>query len=159
MRGKAQTSLGTVGGGPNNDWSDQVTSWGQQIKGKNRQGGLARAEETAPAEETAAAEETAERTMELLESRGWCLWRCSALGGEVIAVVRGELSETAEVDLMNHLVDAGRTESGSAVDNPVYTEEELYQLFSGDVSEAHLRLVHEAKKMAGAVIVRSGGRQ
>ncbi len=140
-----------------------MTSWGQQSKGKDRQGGLAPAGETVPAEKPAGpAEETVERTMDLLESRGWCLWSCSALGGETIAVVRGELSEGAELDLMNHLADAGRTESRSAVDNPVYTEEELYQLFSSDISEAHLRLVHEAKKMAGAVVVsskQSGGRQ
>ncbi len=151
MEEKRKTSLGTAGGRPKYAKLENIgMTWTQPSKGRDRQGGLARAEKRAPAEETAAAEETVERTMELLESRGWCLWRCSALGGEVIAIVRGEVSEIMEeVDLMNH--------PGSSY--PVYTEEELYQLFSGDVSEAHVRLVHEAKKMAGAVIVRSGGRQ
>ena len=41
----------------------------------------------------AQAGETAERTRELLATRGWCLWQCSTLGGEVIAVVRDELTK------------------------------------------------------------------
>jgi hypothetical protein len=76
--------------------------------------------------------EIAWRTEELLSTQGWCLWRCSNLDGDIIAVVRDE-------------------SVGSMPDRyPVYTEKELEQLAS--VSDSTLRLVHEAKKMAGAVL-------
>jgi len=83
----------------------------------------------------AQAEEVAQRTRELLNSQGWCLWRCSALGGEVIAVV---LDENVE---------------GVPEGYPIYTEGELVELCQYDVSEATLRLVHEAKKLAGAKVI------
>lgn len=79
----------------------------------------------------ARAEETARRTRELLNSQGWCLWECSTLGGDIIAVVRDELVE------------------GVPEGYPVYTEAELEELCWADVSEATLRLTHEAKKLAG----------
>jgi len=81
------------------------------------------------------AEVVAECTRELLNFRGWCLWKCSTLGGDIIAVVRDENVE------------------GVPEGYPVYTEAELEELCRGDVSEAHLRLVHEAKKLAGAVVI------
>lgn len=80
------------------------------------------------------AEVIAERTRELLTTRGWCLWKCSNLGGEVIAVVRDENVE------------------GVPESYPVYTETELEELCQDGVSEASLRLVHEAKKLAGAKV-------
>ena len=39
------------------------------------------------------AKETAQRTRELLATQGWCLWECSALGGEIITVVLDENME------------------------------------------------------------------
>lgn len=81
------------------------------------------------------AEETAQRTRELFITQGWCLWKCSALGGEVIAVVREENVE------------------GVPDGYPVYTEAELEELCQDDVSETTLCLVHEAKKLAGAKVV------
>ena len=83
----------------------------------------------------AQAEETAQRTRELLITQGWCLWKCSTLGGEIIAVVLDE-----SVD-------------GVPEEYPAYTKLELEELCQGDASEATLRLVHEAKKIAGAVVV------
>jgi len=83
----------------------------------------------------AEAEETAWRTRELLASRGWCLWKCSTLSGDIIAVV---LDENVE---------------GVPEGCPVYTVVELEEVCRDDVSEAHLRLVHEAKKLASAVMV------
>jgi len=83
----------------------------------------------------ARAEETARRTRELLNSQGWCLWKCSALGGEVICVVQDELVE------------------GVPEGYPVFTKAELEELCQDGVSGATLRLVHEAKKIAGAVVV------
>jgi len=79
------------------------------------------------------AEEVARHTRELLDHQGWCLWECSALGGEVIAIVRDELVE------------------GVPEGMPVYTEAELRTLFDKPVPRSTLRLVHEAKKQ-GAVV-------
>ncbi len=82
----------------------------------------------------APAEETAHRTRELCAAQGWCLWKCHTLGGEVIAVVLDENME------------------GVPEGYPVYTEAELEELCQDDVSEATLRLAHEAKKLAGAKV-------
>ena len=78
---------------------------------------------------------TARRTRELLNSRGWCLWRCSTLHDEVIVVVRDE-----------HV-------QGVPNAYPVYTEAELNELCRDDVSEATLRMIHEAKKLAKAKVL------
>ncbi len=80
------------------------------------------------------AEAVAERTRELLGNQGWCLWKCSTLGGGIIAVV---LDENVE---------------GVPRGYPVYTMAELEELCQGNASEAHLRLVHEAKKQGAEVI-------
>ena len=81
------------------------------------------------------AEVIAERTRELLATHGWCLWKCSTLAGDIIAVVLDEKVE------------------GVPERYPVYTEAELEELCQDGVSGATLRLVHEAKKIAGAVVV------
>jgi len=78
------------------------------------------------------AEDVAQVTAEMLDRRGWCLWRCSALDGEVIAVA----------------VDEGV--EGVPEGYPVYTEQELAELCRESTSDTTLRLVHEAKKLAGA---------
>jgi len=86
------------------------------------------------------AREVARRTREFLAAmQGWCLWKCSTLGGEVIAVIR----------------DASVT--GYPDGYPAYTEIELRELFKDDVSEATLRLVHEAKKLVGAKVTNNEG--
>ena len=92
---------------------------------------------TAEADPTALAqaEEVAQRTRKLLATRGWCLWKCSVLDGGTVAVVRDELVE------------------GVPQGYPVYTEAELEELFEDDISEATIRLVHEAKKLAGAKVL------
>ena len=80
------------------------------------------------------AEEIARHTEDLLASRGWCLWRCDALGGDIIGVAKDE-----GVD-------------GIPEGVPVYTEAELGNLFSNKpVTQATLRLIHGGKKQ-GAVI-------
>lgn len=73
-------------------------------------------------------------TRRLLSSRGWHLWKCDVLGGEVIVVVRDEKV------------------AGVPEGYPVYTEAELKKLFSEDINESTLRLIHEAKKHGGAVV-------
>jgi hypothetical protein len=76
----------------------------------------------------------AHHTRELLSTRGWCLWECESLGGDVVVVVRDE-------DV-----------SGMPEGYPVYTEAELAELFRRDISQTTLSLVHEAKKQ-GAIVV------
>lgn len=124
-------------------WSDEkMKAWGQPTKGRSNGNSVISVRE-APTEHNSEvtseldslfAEEVFWRTRELLNSQGWCLWKCSTLGGEVIAVVRDDLVK------------------GVPEDYPVYTEAELEELCQDDVSEAALRLVQEAKKIAGAKV-------
>ncbi len=72
-------------------------------------------------------EEVGRLTMELLESRGWCLWPCSLLGGDTIVIARDEEA------------------AGYPQGYPVYTAAELEGL--EDMDEAAVRLIHEAKKI------------
>ena len=120
-----------------------MSVWGQPSKGRSNDGSVISVRE-APAEpnlevtsqlDILLAEEVAQCTGELLDSRGWCLWKCSTLDGDIIAVLREENME------------------GVPEGYPVYTEAELEELCWVDVSEATLRLVHEAKKLAGAVAI------
>ena len=83
-------------------------------------------------ETLAQAEEVARRTGELLSNQGWCLWECGALDYDIIVVCRDE--------------DSGGYPKGY----PVYMEGELKNLCWGDINDGTLRLVHEAKKLAGA---------
>lgn len=80
------------------------------------------------------AQEIVRRTKEYLATRRWCLWQCGALDGEIITLVRDTNVE------------------GMPQDYPIYTENELEKLFSNDVSNSTLRLIHAAKKWAGAVV-------
>lgn len=82
------------------------------------------------------AEEVAHCTEELLASRGWCLWRCDALGDGVIAVARDKGVDGIPERML------------------VYTEAELRKLFSDKpVTQATLRLIHEAKKQGAGITV------
>lgn len=83
-------------------------------------------------EELRQAQEAATRTRKLLETRGWCLWRCRALDDEVIVVLRDELVD------------------GFPAGYPVYLEQELECLIEAD--DSALKLIHETKKLAGATI-------
>jgi len=95
---------------------------------------LARAKglETSLWEKELAMLEEAAQTHELLETRGWCLWRCRALGDEVIVVLRDELVD------------------GFPAGYPTYLEQELESLL--EVDDSTLKLIHEAKKLAGATV-------
>lgn len=88
--------------------------------------------ELAILEALAQAEDTARRTGELLDKQGWCLWKCSALDGDIIVVYRDEVSV------------------GYPKGYPVYIEYELELLGRDKVNHDSLRLIHEAKKLAGA---------
>lgn len=106
--------------------------WGQPSKGRSNGSSAVSAEVTSELD-IFLAEEVAQRTRELLATRGWCLWKCASLNSEVIALARDELVE-------------------GVPEGPVYTEAELEELCQDGVSEATLRLAHEAKKLAGAKV-------
>jgi hypothetical protein len=83
-------------------------------------------------EELRRAQEAATRTRKLLATRGWCLWRCRALDDEVIVVLRDELVDSFPTGY------------------PTYLEQELECLIEAD--DSTLKLIHEAKKLAGATV-------
>jgi hypothetical protein len=74
-------------------------------------------------------------TEELLASQGWCLWQCSALDGEIIALVRDESVKD---------VPAGYV---------VYTQAEMEEVGRHKVPQATLRIIHESKKRAHAKLI------
>jgi hypothetical protein len=76
------------------------------------------------------AEKVAARTRELLDTRGWCIWRCSALNNEKIMILRDESVTDAPIGY------------------PIYLEKELEVI--GDMNDWSIRIVHKAKKLAGA---------
>jgi len=78
------------------------------------------------------AEIAACKTSELLATQGWCLWRCDVLNGEVIRIVDEDIVEEAP---------------GGP---PVYSIREIETLLELEVVD--IRLIHEAKKAAGARI-------
>jgi len=90
----------------------------------------------APTAEPQPSEVVVAETQRQLEGQGWCLWRCSTLAGEVIVAVRDEL--------------VTRYPEGY----PVYTVQELVEL--GEADEGVIRIAHEAKKLAGAILLPKG---
>ena len=77
-------------------------------------------------------EMVSEQSNEQLMIRGWCLWKCGLLEGEVIVVVIDE------------------TVTGFPAGYPVYTSQELLELSGMD--DPVVKLIHVAKKEAGAVL-------
>lgn len=75
-------------------------------------------------------EYVARETRRLLDTRGWCLWRCARLGEDTVVIARDD--QVPEIP------------PGYAV----YTEDELRKLTR--TKRAPWRLVNEAKKLAGA---------
>jgi len=74
-------------------------------------------------------------TLELLATQGWCLWQCSALDGEIIALVRDESVK----DVPEGYV--------------VYTKAEMEEIGRFNVPQSTIRLVHEAKKRTSATVI------
>ena len=79
------------------------------------------------------AEYAAQETRRQLDSKGWCLWQCDALDGDTVAIVRDE------------------SVKGMPPGYAIYTEDELRKLTA--MKSAPWRLVHAAKKLAGARVV------
>ncbi|MDO8688578.1 MAG: hypothetical protein Q7R39_00950 [Dehalococcoidia bacterium] len=81
------------------------------------------------------AAETALLTVGLLATQGWCLWQCQKLDGQVIAITRDEKA------------------SGVPHEVAIFTEAEMRELFRRPVSTGLLKLVLEAKRLAGARVL------
>lgn len=115
-------------------WQVKNRDTNSRIERGRRAIALARAKglETSSWEKELAMLEEAAQTRELLETRGWCLWRCHALENEVIVVLRDELVD------------------GFPAGYPTYLEQELECLL--EVDDSTLKLIHEAKKLAGATV-------
>lgn len=119
--------------------------WGQLTKGRSNGGLIASTEEGSDELDSlcvettglAQAKEVAQSTQEFLATRGWCLWQCETLGGDAILVV-DDFAKPKELP----------------AEYPVYTLSEIDILFGGDKPSSHntLRLIQEAKKMAGAKV-------
>ena len=77
--------------------------------------------------------DVARETNRHLAVRGWCVWKCSAFDGEAVVVVDPCVSQ------------------GVPTGYCTYTLPELYALARLDPTT--IRLVHEAKRVAGATIV------
>lgn len=74
-------------------------------------------------------------TEELLATQGWCLWQCSALDDEIIALVRDE------------------SVKGTPEGYVVYTMSEMAEIGRFRVPQSTLRIIHEAKKLASATVI------
>jgi hypothetical protein len=81
----------------------------------------------------AEAELVANETLKALDSRGYCLWRCTLLRGDFMMLVRDDLSENSYTGF------------------PHYTLEEVEKLEEIQVST--LRLIHQIKKQSGGAII------
>jgi hypothetical protein len=77
--------------------------------------------------------DAAQHTRELLDSVGWCFWKCRNLNNEIIVITRDETINS---------IPRGY---------PLYTEQEIAEIGSNEIDEAGLRLIHQIKKQ-GAVI-------
>ena len=84
------------------------------------------------------AEKTACASRPLLESQGYCLWKCQVLRGETIAIINNHF---------DRLVELPRTRY------PVYLLNELERMES--LPDHTLRLIHLVKKLAGGATVTS----
>ena len=85
-------------------------------------------------------EEVGVRTSELLGEKGWCLWQCEVLDGDVIVVVDEA-----------HSPGVHETARNLPEGHAVYRLRELRHLLK--VDDSTIRLVHEVKKLGGAVIL------
>ncbi len=81
------------------------------------------------------ADEDYRLTMQLLATQGWCLWQCSTLNDEIIAVVRDESVRG---------IPEGYT---------VYTKAELEEVARANTSAKTIRLIHEIKKRTHATVM------
>ncbi len=88
------------------------------------------------------AEVVSRKTLEDLDKKGWCLWRCRILDDQVITVVRDSPIFRKQLRFSDPLrVPASY---------PVFTVDELHYLAHAE--EWTIRMVYESKKLAPAEI-------
>lgn len=90
-------------------------------------------------------DETLKKTDHLLQDRGWCLWKCSNLGDEVITVLMTGYQPGIEE---REQIDAAREKADAMGPEVIYTYSEL--LIVGESDD--IRLLHEVKKIGGKII-------
>lgn len=98
------------------------------------------------------AELTAQKTRGAIKSRGWCFWRCEALGGDIITVIRdvSVLTEEVKKEIMVKLAALCEKENKKGLGMAVYTIKELEEI--GERSSS-IHLIHEAKKQGAEIII------
>ncbi len=74
-------------------------------------------------------------TLKSLDAQGYCLWRCVLLRGEIMMLVRNDLSENIEARY------------------PLYTLEEVERL--AELQESTIRLIYHIKKQSGGAVITS----
>lgn len=98
---------------------------------------------------------TAEKTSQLLEQRGWCLWKCDALGGAIITVMRDNFKPTFEEEKTMTIVLGKIFERFPETVNQEwpgcpYTVKELAILGESD----NAWLLHQAKLLGATILKR-----
>jgi hypothetical protein len=81
------------------------------------------------------ADEDYRLTIHLLATQGWCLWQCSILNDEIIALVRDEFV------------------TGIPEGYVIYTKAEMEEAGRSNLSPRTLRLIHEVKRHSAATVV------
>ena len=97
---------------------------------------------TACQESSISAEEAGQvskRTLTALSRYGWCLWKCAALGDEVIAVVQDRDILEKQMSFTGPLRRMAQY--------PVYTVPEIREL--AKLNDREIRFVHKVKKRFG----------
>lgn len=81
------------------------------------------------------AAEVADRTAELLETRGWALWKCANLNNDIVVIVRDESVKDFPLGY------------------PVYFDAELKAMADSNMSIERHKFIHEAKKLTTATLI------
>ena len=79
------------------------------------------------------AEQVANETLQAIDFQGFCLWRCTLLRGEIMMLVRNDLSENIETRY------------------PLYTLEELEMM--DELPASTIRLIYHIKKKSGDAVI------
>jgi|GEM_PF-2474723 len=104
---------------------------------------LKSAADAAGPEQEQSYEEVSRKTLEALDKKGWCLWRCRLFDNGVISVVRDSHLFDKQLRFSDPLRIPARY--------PVFTVDELRYLVEKD--DRTIRMVYEAKKLAPAEIL------
>ena len=99
-----------------------------------------------PEEDELDFEEVSRETLDELDKKGWCLWRCQLFGNQVIAVVRDENIFNKQLRFSDPLRVAARY--------PYFTVDELRSLVHD--SDQTIRFIYESKKLTPTKLILDG---